>query len=444
MVQFGVRVFRKLLFIVSLSYSALFHSSAEVDYLRIKEDGIGIRGGITFKKAEGDVATNEDVVYYEEVGKGKKAEKRIVIYLPSSFGGNRVEEAKKQFENILNSGLIADGNFNLKYVDIPATWKDNEKISKTRQMPGIAVRIDSTIKKDGEKNIETFPVVRATKSAGKVGGTDATKFLTNESWESLFSKEVKNKQRYYDENHKAEDIEPIRGGALLDDGEHTERQLFYSLIYNNIISDNKGRITLQKEKAPSASESTFFVWTRGNPCITDNNFHHDNGGICCSVWYRSVLQPKLKEVSSQMRIYFNNKSIPVEGIHFGVEKEGERFLVSVLIGSQLPRGFRGRHLSRKDLEDKQVLEVRITGETIPKEFDTLLVNVGVADSLFKMKQYLSLADNMIPYIVEHSGSEPLSYSFTIAERRAVIYLLNRWMKGEEEQPTIQFADHYKN
>jgi len=437
-------MFKKLLFIVSLLYSALFHSSAEVYYLKLngkKVDGsFQISEGVSseiFKSAtlSNFNSSDDKAIYYDSDGK-------IVVYLPTVTGSNydRVEEAQKQFENILNSGLIKNGDFDLTYVDVPARWKNGDEISKNRQMPGIAVRIDNTIQtKDGE-NIEKFPVLCATKSGGKVDDEEsgATKFLTEASWESFFDEEVKKEQRFYDKRHTHQNVSNVE---FLDDGEHTERQLFYSLIHN-IVSNDDRKISLQRNAASTVSNSTFFVWTKGNPCITDTNFYHDNGGGCCSVWYKNTLLPKLRNVSSQVFIYFDNVFSNSE-IWLNASN-GHKTLVEVLSGKSITATNEDYFIPCKYVKDRQVLGVRITGETVPAEFDTLFVKVcGVGDA-DTMKMHLNLDDGKIPYVVDTGYRLPSSYSFTTAERQTVIDLLNRWMNGEGGQLTIQFVDHYKS
>lgn len=245
----------------------------------------------------------------------KKGSGEVVIYLNGINLEDRRAVAKQQFENILKCGLLskniircnnkgyahAKGENNLdrttsfnsnifenkflqtlqrdKLLDSFVSYKNstNEQediitqnplgLSDRWQMPGIAVRVSHN------KDENEFPVMCSMKIS-RPSKCNANDFFQKGDWKNLFS-----------------DTPPTKAFGNY---EHTERQLFYSMVCGN---------TENVTQTQMKDNDTFFIWTKGNPCITQDNFP-DNGGYCCAVWYKNIIK-KLVGKNSKVFLYFN-------------------------------------------------------------------------------------------------------------------------------------------
>lgn len=343
---------KKILYIFSLIVGILLNASADVYKLKVTDklagkDEFYVKGELPHNTADSNaikfvaIDKNTGSIVNDWIDSGKiddqkylnprkiyfkKGSGEVVIYLNGITNlEDRRAVAKQQFENILKCGLLskniircdnkgyahAKGKNNLdrttsfnsnifenKFLQIlqrdevlvfSSSLKNltyNQKniitqnplgLSDRWQMPGIAVRVSNS----GDE----FTVMCSMKIS-RPSDCNANDFFQEGDWQNLFSVQTKAFGNY----------------------EHTERQLFYSMVCGNTELHELHVVTpLTLPKPPTPTQmkdnDTFFIWTNGNPCITQDNFP-DNGGYCCAVWYKNIIK-KLVGKNSKVFLYFN-------------------------------------------------------------------------------------------------------------------------------------------
>lgn len=215
-----------------------------------------------------------NVIYF------KKGSGEVVIYLKDiTDQDDRRAIAKHQFENILKCGLIGGNKFNNAIFE-------NDFAEGNWEMPGISARVS---------NGPEFNVVCSLKRRKGIK-ISACHFIKSNQWNNLG--EV----------------------ACIRSFEHTERQLMYSMLYGctkltgssipNLYSE-PSEFVLEKENdvtlTPPIKGELFLIWTRGNPCITIDDLV-DNGGYCCAVWYKEMMNVLLRDKGAKMYLFYGEKS----------------------------------------------------------------------------------------------------------------------------------------
>ncbi len=310
---------QKILYIFSLIVGILLNASADVYKLKvtdkeqkIREENINLRKQPNFWVTDGipniistyigtnamkfvaiDKNTGSIVNDWIDSGKiddqkyrnprkiyFKKGSGEVVIYLKEITNPeDRRAVAKQQFENILKCGLLNKNK---------STF--NDKIfaqqfnGQNWQMPGIAVKVAHNRNENA---------VMCSMKISRPSDCNANDFFQEKDWENLFSKTPPTK--------------------AFGNYEHTERQLMFSMLHKSInltkTNNNKLRFSNQQKTkrtpvVPSENDS-FFVWTKGNPCISIDDLV-DNGGYCCAVWYKHIIKDLLK--GAKMHLYYGEKS----------------------------------------------------------------------------------------------------------------------------------------
>lgn len=216
----------------------------------------------------------------------KKGSGEVVIYLNGINLEDRRAVAKQQFENILKCGLLNKNKNTFNYKIFAQQFN-----GQNWQMPGIAVRVSNS----GDE----FTVMCSMKIS-RPSDCNANDFFQEKDWKNLFSNTPPTK--------------------AFGNYEHTERQLMFSMLHRSInltkTDNNKLRFSNQQKTkctpvAPSENDS-FFVWTKGNPCISIDDLV-DNGGYCCAVWYKHIIKDLLK--GAKMHLYYGDKSGTSKDIH---------------------------------------------------------------------------------------------------------------------------------